>query len=125
MGISAEHGNGNDVEEVATKVKHAKTMILKSGGPQFLEFETYRWREHCGPNYDNDIGYRSEDEFLEWKKRDPIKLFKNTLIKEDSRNQNELVKIKKSVQLEVENAFNFAEKSPFPDSKKAFESMFK
>ena len=58
-------------------------------------------------------------------KRDPVKFIQNTLIKEDSRNQNELDKIKDSVQLEVENAFNFAEKSPFPDSKKAFESMFK
>ena len=49
MGISAQHKNENDVEEVARKVK-AKTMILKSGGPQFLEFDTYEWREHCGPN---------------------------------------------------------------------------
>ena len=75
MGISAQHGNGNDVEEVARKVKHAKTMILKSGGPQFLEFDTYRWREHCGPNFDNNIGYREESEFLKWKKKDPLKNF--------------------------------------------------
>ena len=74
MGISAQHGNGNDVEEVARKVKHAKTMILKSGGPQFLEFDTYRWREHCGPNFDNNIGYREESEFLKWKKG-PLKNF--------------------------------------------------
>ena len=75
MGLSAQHGNGNDVEEVARKVKHAKTMILKSGGPQFLEFDTYRWREHCGPNFDNNIGYREESEFLKWKKKDPLKNF--------------------------------------------------
>ena len=42
---------------------------------QFLEFDTYRWREHCGPNYDNDIGYREESEFLYWKKKDPLKDF--------------------------------------------------
>ena len=42
-------------------------------GTQFIEFNTYRWREHCGPNYDNDIGYRSEAEYLEWKEKDPLK----------------------------------------------------
>ncbi len=125
MGIKVGYEDGNDVRKVNALASKAVSHIRDNGSPYFIELSTYRWREHCGPNYDNDIGYRSEDEFLEWKKRDPIKLFKNTLIKEDSRNQNELVKIKKSVQLEVENAFNFAEKSPFPDSKKAFESMFK
>ena len=34
--------------------------IRAGGGPRFLEFSTYRWREHCGPFYDNDIGYRTE-----------------------------------------------------------------
>ena len=125
MGIKVGYEDGNDVRKVNALASKAVSHIRDNGSPYFIELSTYRWREHCGPNYDNDIGYRSEDEFLEWKKRDPVKLFKNTLIKEDSRNQNELVKIKKSVQLEVENAFNFAEKSPFPDSKKAFESMFK
>ena len=28
-------------------------------GPTFILADTYRWREHCGPNYDNDIGYRT------------------------------------------------------------------
>ena len=125
MGIQVGYEDGNDVRKVNSLASKAVSHIRDNGSPYFIELSTYRWREHCGPNYDNDIGYRSEDEYLEWKKRDPIKLFKNTLIKEDSRNQNELDKIKDSVQLEVENAFNFAEESPFPDSKKAFESMFK
>ena len=28
--------------------------------------------EHCGSNFDNNIGYREQDEFLEWKKNDPL-----------------------------------------------------
>ena len=42
----------------------------------FIEFETYRWREHCGYQFDNNIGYRSEEEFQSWKLKDPIELFK-------------------------------------------------
>ena len=108
MGISAQHGNGNDVEDVTRKVKHAKTMILKSGGPQFLEFDTYRWREHCGPNFDNNIGYREESEFLKWKKKDPLKNFY-------SENSQKYIdrKIDKISQ-EIDDAHKFADDSKFP-----------
>ena len=108
MGISAQHGNGNDVEEVARKVKHAKTMILKSGGPQFLEFDTYRWREHCGPNFDNNIGYREESEFLKWKKKDPLKNFY-------SKNSQKYIDRKiDTISQEIDDAHQFADDSKFP-----------
>lgn len=108
MGISAQHGNGNDVEEIARKVKHAKTMILKSGGPQFLEFDTYRWREHCGPNFDNDIGYREESEFLQWKKNDPLKNFY-------SENSQKYIDRKiDTISQEIDDAHQFADDSKFP-----------
>ena len=108
MGISTQHGNGNDVEEVARKVKHAKTMILKSGGPQFLEFDTYRWREHCGPNFDNNIGYREESEFLKWKKKDPLKNFY-------SENSQKYIDRKiDTISQEIDDAHQFADDSKFP-----------
>ena len=108
MGISAQHGNGNDVEEVTRKVKHAKTMILKSGGPQFLEFDTYRWREHCGPNFDNNIGYREESEFLKWKKKDPLKNFY-------SENSQKYIDRKiDTISQEIDDAHQFADDSKFP-----------
>ncbi|HJL93039.1 MAG TPA: thiamine pyrophosphate-dependent dehydrogenase E1 component subunit alpha [Woeseiaceae bacterium] len=108
MGISAQHGNGNDVDEVARKVKHAKTMILKSGGPQFLEFDTYRWREHCGPNFDNNIGYREESEFLKWKKKDPLKNFY-------SENSQKYIDRKiDTISQEIDDAHQFADDSKFP-----------
>ena len=108
MGISAQHGNGNDVEEVARKVKHAKTIILKSGGPQFLEFDTYRWREHCGPNFDNNIGYREESEFLKWKKKDPLKNFY-------SENSQKYIDRKiDTISQEIDDAHQFADDSKFP-----------
>ena len=108
MGISAQHGNGNDVEDVARKVKHAKTMILKSGGPQFLEFDTYIWREHCGPNFDNNIGYREESEFLKWKKKDPLKNFY-------SENSQKYIDRKiDTISQEIDDAHQFADDSKFP-----------
>ena len=49
-------------------------------GPGLIELETYRWREHCGPNYDNDIGYRTEEEFEMWKDNDPLGILEKRLI---------------------------------------------
>jgi TPP-dependent pyruvate/acetoin dehydrogenase alpha subunit len=118
MGISSQHGNGNDVEGVYKAVKSAKINILQGGGPQFLEFDTYRWREHCGPNFDNDIGYREESEFLHWKKKDPLKNFYSL---------NSKKYVDKKIQIinkEIDKAHQFADDADFPslqDYNKAFQ----
>lgn len=111
LGIESIHGDGNNVSDVYKKTKSARQNISKGKGPQFLEFETYRWREHCGPNYDNHIGYREEKEFLEWQKKDPLKDFYNSSTKEN------LIKIKDEFYREISSAHSFAEKSDFPDIK--------
>jgi len=107
-GIEANHGDGNNVLEVSSLVKAAKDKILLGEGPQFLEFDTYRWREHCGPNYDNDIGYREEKEFLEWKKRDPLKdVFEN-------KDLNLVKGFFNKFNAEIQQAHHFADNSEFP-----------
>ena len=73
LGMPGADGDGNDVLECYAKISESVKRIRQGEGPEFLEFYTYRWREHCGPNYDNDIGYRTEAEFLEWKAKDPLK----------------------------------------------------
>jgi len=106
FGMKSVHGNGNKVLEVSEKVKIAKDNIHKGEGPQFLEFDTYRWREHCGPNYDNDIGYREESEFLEWQKKDPLADF----LSDDKFSES----FKADINEEIQAAHAFAEDSPFP-----------
>ena len=70
--LAAGHGiqtmlvDGNDVCAVFEASSKACQSIRSGNGPIFLEMPTYRWREHCGPNYDNDIGYRTEEEFESW-----------------------------------------------------------
>ena len=46
--------------------------IRAGGGPRFYEFATYRWREHCGPLYDNDhrLPHRSRVPGLEGARAD-------------------------------------------------------
>ena len=57
----------------------AMNDVKKNNGPRFLEFETYRWCEHCGPNYDIDFGNRTKKEYEKWKFRDPLLRIVNQL----------------------------------------------
>ena len=109
MGINSVHGDGNNVDEVFEKVKIAKEAISAGKGPQFLEFDTYRWREHCGPNYDNDIGYREESEFLQWQKNDPLNKFL------ESTALAELDDLKNIIGKEIALAHDFADNSEYPE----------
>ncbi len=118
IGVTSEHVESQDVHLIYQKLKE-KVDAARNQGPQFIEFSTYRWREHCGPNFDNDIGYRSEKDFNEWKERDPISLIKNKLT------DNKIIdKIHCDIDTEIEEAFAFAESSSFPDQKEAYEGVF-
>ena len=84
-----------------------------------MEFSTYRWREHCGPNYDNDIGYRTEEEYLQWKEKDPIPAFETQLLHELVMSSADIKKMNSVIEQKVVEAFKFAEESPFPQSEEA------
>jgi len=124
IGCPSEYGNGNNVLQIYEKVKSVIELIRNGEGPFFFEFKTYRWREHCGPNYDNNIGYRNEDEFIFWKKRDPIHNFEKQILKESIISKNEIEEINKNALKEIKEAFEFAEKSPFPEQDDIFKYIY-
>ena len=123
MGIPSSKGDGNNVEEVYELAIKSIEKIRSGKGPIFLEFTTYRWREHCGPNYDNDIGYREETEFLKWKQRDPISKYVQEL-QNININKEQLNQIHEKAKMNVQNAFEFAEASPFPDKSATFQNIY-
>ena len=112
-GIESLHGDGNDVAQVYRLAGRAVAKARRGGGPTFIELSTYRWREHCGPNYDNDIGYRSESEFLVWKKRDPVARVKKAVAKLRG-GRAWLALVERELAAEMEEAVAFAKASPFP-----------
>ncbi len=125
LGVPGEHGDGNDATDVYTRVSAAIDSIRRGEGPRFFEFFTYRWREHCGPNIDNDLGYRTEEEYLFWKKKDPVEKLEMQLLNQGIISQAGLEEMNISVNSEVAQAFDYAEKSPFPAAKEAFSNLYK
>ena len=113
-GLLAKEIDGNDVLAVYKNVKDAFSYILQGKGPVFLEFPTYRWREHCGPNFDNHIGYREEKEYLLWKKKDPVEQFKRLLTNQEVIDQKELLAIETRIKIEIETIVRKVKTDPLP-----------
>ena len=116
LGVNSSGGDGNDVRKVFEISKGAVDHARSGKGPYFLEFQTYRWREHCGPNFDNNIGYRTESEYHKWKERCPVENFKNELVDNGAMNESLWKKMNETLVKEIEEAFDYAETSPFPES---------
>lgn len=124
IGVPTLLVDGNDPQAVYDAAFAAITHIRDGRGPFFLELTTYRWREHCGPNYDNNIGYRTEEEFQKWKQKDPIAFYEERLLTGHILDKLAVKHIEDEIQAEIQAAFDFAENSPFPKPGSAFQGMF-
>lgn len=118
-GMRATQGNGNDVRATAAIARDALARIRAGGGPEFIELATYRWREHCGPNFDNDIGYRTEAEYESWRAQDPVARFAATLRAEGTLDDAAERAMHDTIAAEVRAAFAAAEAAPFPAPEEA------
>lgn len=114
-GMESYQGGGNDVIQVYKLAERAICKARHGGGPTFLEFKTYRWREHVGPYYDFDMGYRTESEFQEWRRRCPIETLKERLLADGVLCNQDIESMVSELETEIADAVLFAKKSPFPE----------
>ncbi len=92
-----------------------------NSGPYFFEFKNYRWREHCGPNFDNDIGYRQKKEFRYWMKKDPLKKIKKRI---NFLSKSKIEYLERRIKKEILEAFKYAESSKFPNPNEAYKGVY-
>jgi TPP-dependent pyruvate/acetoin dehydrogenase alpha subunit len=101
---------GNDVMKIYNTVREIRSKLhTAESGPHFIECETYRWKEHVGPNEDYELGYRTREELKPWLENDQVEKI-GILLNKYTREQ-----IEQAVDKEIEEAINFAEKSNFPN----------
>ena len=123
-GMESYQGDGNDVIQVYKLAEQAIGKARQGNGPTFLEFKTYRWREHCGPYYDNDLGYRTESEFQKWKQRCPIERLKERLLGDRVLCNQDIKRMVSNLEVEIEDAVAFAKESPFPEGQLLLEDIY-
>ena len=106
--------DGNDVLAVAEAGKHAIEKSRNGEGPAFIECRTYRWRGHVGPNFDVDMGIRSQEEIDFWKTRCPVETFSRHLLRKGVLTTLDWDRMQAEVSSEVEGSVAFAQGSPYP-----------
>jgi TPP-dependent pyruvate/acetoin dehydrogenase alpha subunit len=114
-GIKTFTGDGNNIDQVSELTKEAVKYIKSNNDPAFMELETFRWLEHCGPNSDDILGYRKKGELDQWIKRDPIESSKSRMIENHKLTEKEIIENIEIISTEIDEAFKFAKESSFPD----------
>ena len=118
-GIASERIDDGDIFKIYSFAQSSvEKLRSKNHGPIFLECLTSRWKEHVGPCDDFDLGYREEKEVLSWKKNDQLRILSDLI------GENEREQISREVEAEIVAAFEFAEKSQFPDRHELYEDLF-
>lgn len=123
-GMAAYAGDGNDVEEVLAIAKTAVDNARRGQGPQFIELKTYRWREHCGPNFDDDLDYRTAEEREEGLKGCPIAKFALLLEQGNPTFPVDVARFEAEIREEIAAAFSFALSSEKPSIGDAGERLY-
>jgi TPP-dependent pyruvate/acetoin dehydrogenase alpha subunit len=123
-GMPTAHVDGNDVQEVYRAAFAAVARARSGTGPTFILADTYRWREHCGPNYDNDIGYRTIAEFDKWCERDPLVCLRSRLSAVGLLDDVAEETMKTELSRKVLRAFAAAEAAPWPDPRLAGTGLY-
>ncbi len=109
-GMSSSAVDGMDILAVEAAARQAADFVRAGNGPFLLELRTYRFRAHSMA--DPDL-YRTKEEIEEWKKRDPILLFKSRLREWNLMTDADLTRIENEISAEIDTAVQFAETSPF------------
>jgi TPP-dependent pyruvate/acetoin dehydrogenase alpha subunit len=99
----------------------AVARARRGGGPSLLEVETYRFFGHF--QGDPEV-YRPKDEVKRLKANDPISRFANQILDRGLATQRELDVAKEAAAQAVDEAIDFARKSPYPDLEEAREHVF-
>ena len=115
--------DGQDVLAVYEATLEAVERGRRGEGPTLVEVMTYRFHEHSeGLKLGTD--YRDAAEKEKWLARDPIVIFRTRLVEMGMATELELDELEAAVLDEVEQAFQFAQTSPFPDPSVAFDDLY-
>ncbi|OXS76746.1 pyruvate dehydrogenase (acetyl-transferring) E1 component subunit alpha [Domibacillus enclensis] len=110
-GIPGKIVDGCDMVEIMNEVDEAVQYARAGKGPTLIEMKTYRWKGHSKSDAKK---YRTREEENEWRAKDGIKRFKETLLEAGVLTEDEAKVLQEQAKQEIEEAVQFAEASPEP-----------
>lgn len=116
--------DGNDVCVVSEASNKSIQRARAGEGPTLIECKTYRWRGHHEGDPNQGKRYRTMDEVKEWMEKCPIARLEEKMLGEKIITKAKMNKIREEIKMEIEEAEEFANQSPFPDAKDIYEDVF-
>ena len=120
-GIPGERVDGNDVLAVNDAATRAIERARRGEGPTLLELMTYRIAGH---SRSDACAYRPDEEEAYWFARDPIKLFRDLLLENNTATEAELDAIDADIEKRVDKSVELAESSPDPLPEEALQDVY-
>ena len=122
-GIDATQVDGMDVLAVREVMRKIVGQVRQGQGPHFIEAVTYRFMGHsmADPAHGH---YRSKDEVEQERKRDPLRLLKQTMLDKQMADEDDFKRLEREVTDEVTAAVKLADESPFPQKDELYTDVY-
>jgi pyruvate dehydrogenase E1 component alpha subunit len=119
--MSAEIIDGNDIIAVYDSARRAVDWARSGKGPYLVEYKTFRMTGHSAHD---DAGYVPKGLFEEWAKKDPIDRFEKHMVTSGEITKDEIQKMEKEITAIIDDAVDWAEKSPYPDAADGMKGVY-
>ncbi|MBS7530950.1 thiamine pyrophosphate-dependent dehydrogenase E1 component subunit alpha [Hazenella sp. IB182353] len=114
--------DGNDPLAVYEAMKTAVERARNGEGPTLIEAVSYRLVPHSSD--DDDRSYRTRDEVDEAKKKDSLVSYREYLIAQGLLTDDVEERMNKEVAQEVDEATEYAEQAPYPETSETYTHVY-
>ena len=121
-GMEGIRVDGNDILACYLATKYAVEKAREGKGPTLIEAVTYRLGPHT--TADDPKTYRSEEEVMEWRKKDPIQRFKRYLINAGLWSEDDDKNLHRTIEDVLLREIERIEKMPKPDPRVILEDVY-
>jgi len=120
-GVPGVRCDGMDVLDTYYKVSAAVNAARERNQPMLVEAVTYRFRGHSMADPES---YRTREQVEAWRRRDPIRVFSERLVDQGLIDQAGIEELDQRARETVEEAVQFAERSPFPAPSSLYDDVY-
>jgi pyruvate dehydrogenase E1 component alpha subunit len=115
LGITSKYLDSSNPDKSLIELRDVIETTRSTHSPAFIEIDTFRFLEHCGPASDDHLDYRDSNYIDDAKSKDPLALLEHELTREIQDWGNFFLGLRKAIDVEIGQAFDFARNSPYPD----------
>lgn len=115
FGITSRYLDASDPNKSLVELSEIIDDVRSTFNPAFVEMDTFRFLEHCGPAADDHLDYRDSNYIKDAINRDPLSKLESELNTDLQDWERISARLRKEIQAEIKEAFEFARNSPYPN----------